>query len=243
VQVHQVKTRYSNSYVVEDAEAIFVVDVAYNCDGTVLQFIEQMLNRSVEDVRLIACTHDDPDHIGGVYPMAKACKAKIALPHAARRRKLKLYRNPMGPLVKFATSAREAFRSRTRYMYMNPERNARYEHVPNRHLLSPEAELFDPPGHRLTEGKQLEGFPDWKIIHTPGHSWDSICFFHGASGSLITGDTLLGSKSKGQLVHPSIYDNPISKWRTIRKLKALHPTIVYPGHGSVFSGAEILKHL
>ena len=243
MRIHQVKTRYSNTYVIEEGKSILIVDVAMRCDGFVLQHIQEVLGRSIRDVTLVVCTHDDPDHIGGVVALARSCHASCAIPYASRRPRLKLYRNPLGPVVKFTTSLREAFRARSRDMYMNKERDARYKYVLNHHLSVESVQRFVLPKQRLKHGQRLPGFTDWEVIHTPGHSWDSICFFHGPSRSLITGDTLLGSASKGQLVHPAIYDNPIGLRRTMRKLKLLNPNNVYPGHGSVFSGELILDHI
>ncbi len=243
MKIHQVRTRYSNTYVIEDSGSLLVIDVAARCDGFVLKFMTDELDLSVRNVRMVACTHDDPDHIGGVVPLAKSCHAISAIPHASKRPYIKLYRNPMGPWIKLATALREATRERARSMYLNRDRDARYQHVPNRHLEDQEGERFVLPRQRLTDGKHLEGFPDWEVIHTPGHSWDSICFFHEPSGSLLTGDTLLGSGRLGRLVHPAIYDNPIDMRRTLRKLKRLQPKTVYPGHGTIFSGDQILDHL
>jgi len=50
-------------------------------------------------------------------------------------------------------------------------------------------------GFRLTEiegGETLElsGF-EWEAIHTPGHTIDSICLYHQATKTAITGDTVL----------------------------------------------------
>jgi len=243
MKVHLVKTRYSNTYVVEEHEQLLVIDVAMRCDGFVLDFIVNKLQRDISAVAMVVCTHDDPDHIGGIIPLARSCHAISAIPHASQRTRLKLYNNPLGPLVKFATTFGEAFRARSRNMYMNQERNQRYQHIHNHHLEEPAAQRFVLPRQRLVDGMTLEMFPNWEVIHTPGHSWDSICFFHHPSRSLITGDTLLGSGSTGQLVHPSIYDNPRAMRRSLEKLRQLNPQTVYPGHGSVFSGDDILLHL
>lgn len=243
MEIHQVKTRYSNTYIIDETDALLVIDVARHCDGFVLKYILEDLGRSIFDVSLVACTHDDPDHIGGVIALARSCHAISAIPHASKRPHIKLFRNPLGPMVKFATALREAGRERSRDMYLNKDRDARYQHVHNHHLEEQGASRFVLPRQRLSHGKALEGFEDWQVIHTPGHSWDSICFFHGPSRSLITGDTLLGSGSLGRLVHPAIYDNPAALRRSLRRLKRLHPTSVYPGHGTVFSGDRILDHL
>jgi glyoxylase-like metal-dependent hydrolase (beta-lactamase superfamily II) len=243
MNIHLVKTRYSNTYVIDEAGALLVIDVAMRCDGFVLKYIKEKLGRSIFDVSLVVCTHDDPDHIGGVTALAKSCHAISAIPHASKRPHIKLIRNPLGPMVKLATTIREAGRERSRAMYRNKDRDARYEHVINHHLEEQDNERFVMPRQRLGHGKRLDGFENWEVIHTPGHSWDSICFFHGPSRSLVTGDTLLGSGSLGRLVHPAIYANPGDMRRTLRKLKRLNPKTVYPGHGTIFSGDQILDHL
>jgi hydroxyacylglutathione hydrolase len=243
MKVHLVKTRYSNTYVIEDDQGLLVVDVAMRCDGFVLKFIVEELERSVRDVSLVVCTHDDPDHIGGIIPLARACHAESAIPHASKRSGLKFLRNPLGPAVKVATTAREVFSERARNMYMSNERKSRYEHVPNQHLDDEHSQRFILPKSRLKHGMRLPNFPDWEVIHTPGHSWDSVCFFHWPSRSLITGDTLLGSGQKGHLVQPAIYDNPMAMRKTVNLLKGLSPLVVYPGHGSVMRGESLLSHL
>ncbi len=50
-------------------------------------------------------------------------------------------------------------------------------------------------GCRVTRVKggetlSLAGYP-WEIIHTPGHTIDSICFYHPPTKTVITGDTVL----------------------------------------------------
>ena len=243
MEIHQVKTRYSNTYVIEQSDAILVVDVASRCDGFVLKFITETLDRSIFDVKLVICTHDDPDHIGGVAALAQSCHAIAAIPFASKRPHIKLYQNPLGPIVRIATTTREAFRKRSRQMYMSSQRNARYQHVHNYHLETESAKQFLMPKFRLTHGNELRGFPGWKAIHTPGHSQDSLCFFHEPTRCLLTGDTILGSGTKGHVVSPAIYDSPIEMRRTIRKLKELDPAQIFPGHGKIFSGEQLLDHL
>ncbi|MBT4492189.1 MAG: MBL fold metallo-hydrolase, partial [Gammaproteobacteria bacterium] len=75
MKINLVKTRYVNTYVIEETAGMFIVDVASRCDGFVLRHIQKEMNRSLHDVILATCTHDDPDHIGGVVRLAKACHA------------------------------------------------------------------------------------------------------------------------------------------------------------------------
>ncbi|MEX0943276.1 MAG: MBL fold metallo-hydrolase [Pseudomonadales bacterium] len=242
MRIHLIRTRFSNTYLIEDNGGMFVVDIAARCDGFVLNYVEEKLNKNVFDIKLVTCTHDDVDHIGGLANLARSCQAIAAIPHAAHRSRVKLYKNPYGPAFRLMTAMAEAFRGRSRAMYLDRERIARYPHVPNVYLTG-KGETQLPEIRRLKDRHRLEGFTDWEIIHTPGHSWDSICFFHHPTRSLITGDTILGSASKGQLVHPAIYDDPRRLKQSVKRLIALKPQTVYPGHGSIFSGENLLDHL
>ena len=243
MKIHQIKTRYSNTYAIEEENGIFLVDVAMRCDGFVLKKLQELTHRSVEDVSLVTCTHDDPDHIGGVLALAKSCRANSAIPYASKRPHLKLYKNPLGPVVKITTTIREAFRERSRKMYLDQDRNERYRHVENQYLNDPVTQRFLPPQRRLKHDAVLPGFSDWLVVHTPGHSWDSVCFYHQKSGSLITGDTLLGSGSIGLVVHPAIFNSPLDRHKTLSRLRQLNLQAIYPGHGSVMKGANLLSHL
>ena len=134
MKIHQVKTRYSNTYIAEEADRLLVIDVAARCDGWVVRFIEEELARPISDVELVVCTHDDQDHIGGIHALARAAGANVGIPYASRRPHLKLLNNPLGPIFKIGTSFREAFRRRSRDMYANAERNQRYKFIQNHHL-------------------------------------------------------------------------------------------------------------
>ena len=69
-----------------------------------------------------------------------------------------------------------------------------------------------------------------QIIHTPGHTQGSLCFYAPAEGALFSGDTLF-RESYGR------YDLPSGDFAALKqslaKLLALpESTTVYPGHGS-----------
>jgi len=147
----------------------------------------------------------------------------------------KLLNDPSILLFLPATGLREALRPRTWGMYLNPKRNRNAKKQPK---LTAANALATPvkkskPDYRLKHKARLPGFDDWEVLHTPGHTWDSCCYYHAKSGSLLSGDTLLGSGSKGRAVAPSIYTNPRKMRITLRKLKHLNINMVYPGHGSI----------
>lgn len=244
MQIHQVKGRHVNSYIIEEAHGLAVVDVAWRGEKYVLGYIREVLHRDPEEVRLVLCTHGDPDHSGGIAKLAGACRAQLAIPYATRSIRLKFLNDPAGIFFRLLTSFREGLRPRAWTMYANPRRDAKAKQLPS---FQPDASVYydgfdGKPDYHLKHNTTLPGFPDWRVIHTPGHSWDSCCYIHGPSHSLISGDTLLGSTKKGLLMAPSIFSNPIQMRQTIKQLKALSPTAVYPGHGGIFQGDDLLKH-
>ncbi|MFA7404046.1 MAG: MBL fold metallo-hydrolase [Pelobacteraceae bacterium] len=77
-----------------------------------------------------------------------------------------------------------------------------------------------------------DGYLD--VIHTPEHSSDSICLFHGESGSLISGDTSIRRRNTADVPSPETL-------LTLKKLAELDIRIAYTGHnGAVFGGLNEL---
>lgn len=76
-----------------------------------------------------------------------------------------------------------------------------------------------------------------QVIHTPGHSPGSVCFYLPEEKMLISGDTLFKS-TIGNLSFPT--SNANLMWPSLKKLAKLPvDTKVFPGHGPATSiGAE-----
>jgi len=243
VTIHRVKGRHVNSYIIEENQQLLVIDVALNGEKYVLGYIHEVLQRDIQDVRAVICTHDDFDHSGGVVALAKECDALVGMPYAARATMKKFVNDPLGIVTRIVTSLIETFRPRMWAMYFNSERDASAESLPVKHSNSPSsmADLKDlRPDFQLKHNRPIPGFETWQVIHTPGHSWDSCCYYHANSGSLISGDMLLGSAKKNRLVTPSIFTNSFHLRKSLKRLKALNLKHVYPGHGSSFHGENLL---
>lgn len=94
------------------------------------------------------------------------------------------------------------------------------------------------PDFFLEEGQTIHiGNLTFQVIHTPGHSPGSICFYNADHGVLIAGDTLF-KDTIGNLSFPTC--QPELMWPSLDKLARLPPeTKVYPGHGPTTTiGAE-----
>jgi glyoxylase-like metal-dependent hydrolase (beta-lactamase superfamily II) len=101
-----------------------------------------------------------------------------------------------------------------------------------------QAQLFGvsldaPPVPRdfLDEGDTVSfGAASWEVLHTPGHSPGSICFYDAENGFVVAGDVLFqGSIGRTDLWQGSL---PTLMQSIFQKLVPLGDDVkVYPGHG------------
>lgn len=93
-------------------------------------------------------------------------------------------------------------------------------------------------GHRLDDGEIVTAAGvEIKVVATPGHTADSVCFYlpdDGPDGSVLTGDTILGHGTT-VLSYP---DGTLGQYfRSLDTLESLGSASVLPGHG------PLLPHL
>lgn len=100
----------------------------------------------------------------------------------------------------------------------------------------------------------VPGLPEWKWIHTPGHSQGHISLHRASDGLLVAGDAFVTVEQESlyqvlrqaQEVHgPPAYFTP--DWATaeesVRMLEALKPQITATGHGTPMHGAALAEGL
>ena len=94
-------------------------------------------------------------------------------------------------------------------------------------------------GTPLTDGETiLAAGVELRVLATPGHTSDSLCFHlpgDGRHGSVLTGDTSLGRGT-------TVLDYPDGKLgdylATLDRLEVLGPATVLPGHGAVLPALD-----
>lgn len=89
-------------------------------------------------------------------------------------------------------------------------------------------------GEPLQDGETIQAAGvSVRVLATPGHTSDSVCFHlpeDGQLGSVLTGDTILG-RGTTMLDYP---DGRLGDYlRSLDRLEALGPAIVLPAHGPV----------
>ncbi|RVU00604.1 MBL fold metallo-hydrolase [Mucilaginibacter limnophilus] len=112
-------------------------------------------------------------------------------------------------------------------------------------------------GDRVRPIDKYEGIPElpeWKVIHTPGHTPGHISLFLPLNTTLIAGDAFTTTKAESaihvlnfikKLSGPPKYGT--TDWhaaeRSVKKLAALQPRIAATGHGYVMRGKELQTQL
>jgi glyoxylase-like metal-dependent hydrolase (beta-lactamase superfamily II) len=86
--------------------------------------------------------------------------------------------------------------------------------------------------HYIHDGDEIDvgGGARLQVLHTPGHSADSVCYFLEDEGVLFTGDTILGSGSTTTVADLGDYMETLSRLRALPNLKVL-----CPGHGALIN--------
>ena len=71
----------------------------------------------------------------------------------------------------------------------------------------------------------------WRVIHTPGHTEGSVCFYNESEKTLISGDTIF-YQSYGRTDLPGGSESQMQK--SLAKIFEELPkdVLVYPGHGA-----------
>jgi glyoxylase-like metal-dependent hydrolase (beta-lactamase superfamily II) len=95
---------------------------------------------------------------------------------------------------------------------------------------------------------------DWRWIHTPGHTDGHVSLFRDLDRTLIVGDAFCTTKQESFFAvatqRPELHGPPAyftTNWdearESVRRLAALQPEFVAPGHGQPMSGQETRKAL
>ena len=94
----------------------------------------------------------------------------------------------------------------------------------------------------------------WRWIHTPGHTAGHIALFRDADRTLIAGDAFCTTKQESFLAvatqRPELHGPPAyftTDWdaarESVRRLAALSPAFIAPGHGQPMAGPETTQAL
>jgi glyoxylase-like metal-dependent hydrolase (beta-lactamase superfamily II) len=100
----------------------------------------------------------------------------------------------------------------------------------------------------------IPAMPGWRWIHTPGHTAGHVALFRDVDRTLIAGDAFCTTKQESFLAvatqRPELHGPPAyftTDWdaarESVRRLAALEPGFIAPGHGQPMAGPETTQAL
>jgi glyoxylase-like metal-dependent hydrolase (beta-lactamase superfamily II) len=106
---------------------------------------------------------------------------------------------------------------------------------------------FDGTIAALPADGSVPDLADWRWIHTPGHTAGHVSFFRDADRALIVGDAFCTTRQESFLAvatqKPELHGPPAyftTDWEaardSVRRLAALDPEFIAPGHGQPMHG-------
>ncbi len=211
---------------------IILIDAGYKFSGN-LNYLEEKLKLGgfdFDDIEKIILTHGHVDHFGLVTSIRKVAKRHIeCFLHPDDRFQVsnKSFNNSFWNIEK------EKFLIRCGVP--DPEINnikSDFTYFQN---------LADPINgfSYLKEGDHFSGNNyNLKVIHTPGHSPGSCCFYELNKKMLFTGDVIIGHitpnpfvETDKNLLNLRGYQSLKAYMESLEKIRKLKPDYVFPGHG------------
>jgi len=220
---------HCNAWAVAAGDGVVLFDTGMHQPGSLanLERALQMCGLTIEDVRLVVCTHAHSDHYGQAATIVQRAGCELWMhpnhahmklwaedPDAAMERRLEVARQsgvPEEPLRRYAA-----------------ERGARESGI---------AAVIE-PDRDLVPGVVVEtDLGPWTVHETPGHAPSHVCLFQPERRLLISGDHLLGR------VFP-FFDfgyspDPVGEFlSSLDVVEALHARLCLAGHGRTFTDVE-----
>ena len=162
--IHQIPgLRWSNAYLLVEEERLTLVDAGLPGSGHKIFHYIRSIGRNPRELQQVLLTHGHPDHVGPLKKLSQTTGAAITVHRADTRHR-------QG--------------SQEHWLHYHGQLIFLPGSLPFLHRI---------PAHGFIEdGQVLPVLGGLQVLHTPGHTAGSVCFYLAAQGVLLTGDTLLG---------------------------------------------------
>ncbi len=236
--IHYMKGQAGPLYVIDIADAIVVIDVAFPSDArTIIRYVEDDLGRDVKDIKLIILTHSHFDHVNGVDYLTERTNALVAAHESGRKYLTGKKALPVTSLSSYIGFLVFLMRNN----FPRPSISDIFT-MPRAGIPGFKKGIKSGVAVWLEEGKEIPGFPGWEVIHTPGHTDDGICLYNYKEKVLFSGDTIINDKGVLKLSRLLVW-NKAALQNSFRKLRQLPVDNLFPGWGVPVTGDDVLKNV
>lgn len=199
-------THISRVYLIEGDDLTLIDTGLPWSAGRVLRYIRR-IGRHASELRRILMTHSHPDHAGGAHGILKRSGARV-IAHRADTREHRRYDAHV-----------------LAYLGMFPQIDT---YLP---LLK-----YTPVNHLPEEDEILPIVGGIRVLHTPGHTPGSVCYFLERDGLLFSGDTIFSEQGQVSRSMPFPGSDAERYRQSLERLAALDFDILCGGHGTPLVG-------
>ncbi len=199
-------THISRVYLIEEDDLTLIDTGLPWSAGRVLRYIRR-IGRQARELRRILMTHSHPDHTGGVHGILKHSGARV-IAHRADTRE---YRRHEGQVL---------------------AHTGMFTHIDTYLPFLKRA----PVSHLPKEDEILPIAGGMRVLHTPGHTPGSVCYFMERDGLLFSGDTIFSDHGRVSRSMPFPGSDAERYRQSLECLAALDFDILCGGHGSPLVG-------
>jgi len=212
MKVHHLTGYIQSIYLVEYPHGLLLLDGCCRADVTMLsEFIAQILQRPLSDLKTLIVTHMHPDHAGAAHKLRQLTGCVIV----SADKPTQWYRGFNGLLMHWIDMALT--------VYVAKRLKKPWENVWYGRTLQPDvkAKAGDPVPH----------FPDWTLLETPGHTDRDLSVLHKEKNWVYVADLII--KLKRGFIAPFPVFHPNQYRGSLRQIKELAPDKLMLAHGGV----------
>jgi glyoxylase-like metal-dependent hydrolase (beta-lactamase superfamily II) len=218
--VHRVEDAYTNWYVLEDGDALTVVDTGFPRSWSSLEELLRKLGRAASAIEAVVLTHAHFDHMG----FAERARRELGVPLYAHEREVPVTRHPL---------RYDHERSRIPYMLRHPGFDRNFFAMAAMGALWTKG-AAETKTYR--EGDQLDVPGRPRVVFTPGHTHGHCALHLPDRGVLLAGDAFVTynpyTDSHGpQIVSGAATADSEEALRSLDALAAINAGVVLTGHG------------
>jgi glyoxylase-like metal-dependent hydrolase (beta-lactamase superfamily II) len=223
---------HCNAWAVAAGDGVVLFDTGMHQPGSLahLERALAMCNLSIENVRLIVCTHAHSDHYGQAASIVERAGCELWM-HPNHAHMLRMAEDRDASLARRLEVARQSG---------VPEEPLRRYAAKRDSEESGIAAVIE-PDRALLPGVVVDtDLGPWTVHETPGHAPSHVCLFQPERRLLISGDHLLGRISL--FFDYGSSPDPVGEFlRSLDVVERLDARLCLPGHGRTF--ADVHAHI
>jgi glyoxylase-like metal-dependent hydrolase (beta-lactamase superfamily II) len=223
---------HCNAWAVAAGDGIVLFDTGMHEPGSLAHLERAMaqVNLSLDNVRLVVCTHAHSDHYGQAADIVDRAGCELWM-HPNHEHMTRAAQDPDEALARRLEVARQSG---------VPEEPLRAYAEARKGQGYGISRIIE-PDRALLPGVEIEtDLGTWQVIETPGHAPSHVCLFQPEHRLLISGDHLLGRVS---VYYDYGYSpDPAGEFlRSLDKVEQLDARLALSGHGRTF--ADVQGHI